>query len=154
MSVELPPSLLTLRELCSADADMHYFELLSNLTTAPVMAPDDFAATLADMQRRGSRVFVFVDDAAKRIAGTATLLVERKLIRGGSLVGHIEDVVVHPSYQGHRLGHRLIEHICSQAKLEGCYKVILDSNEANVTFYEKCGFFRKEIQLRRDLSSL
>jgi glucosamine-phosphate N-acetyltransferase len=148
MSEEGP---LSLRELGPADVDMHYFDLLKHLTAAPPLAADDFAAVLADMQRRGSRVFVIVDEAERRIAGTTTLLVERKLIRGGSLVGHIEDVVVHPQYQGRRLGQRLIEHACAQAKLEGCYKVILDSNESSAAFYEKCGFFRKELQMRRDL---
>ena len=29
----------------------------------------------------------------------------------------------------------------------GCYKVILDCNEDNVTFYEKCGLIKKEIQM-------
>ncbi len=29
----------------------------------------------------------------------------------------------------------------------GCYKVILDCAEANVSFYEKCGLTRKEVQM-------
>ena len=141
-----------LRELIAADADLHYFDLLKHLTTAPPISNDNFATVLGEMSQRGSRVFVIVDESdEKRIAGTATLLVERKLIRGGSLVGHIEDVVVHPAYQGRRLGQRLLEHTCEKAKESGCYKVILDSSEANCGFYEKCGFFKKEIQMRRDL---
>lgn len=142
---------LLIRELLVDDVDRQYFDLLRHLTHAPPLPPEEFASVLADMQRRGSRVFVVVDEAEQRIAGTATLLVERKLIRGGALVGHVEDVVVHPLYQGRRLGNRLMEHACAQAKSEGCYKVILDTSEGNAAFYEKCGFFRKELQMRKDL---
>ena len=140
-----------LRELTAADSELHYFDLLKHLTTAPPMPNDQFAAVLADMSQRGSKVYVVVDVAENRIAGTTTLLVERKLIRGGAFVGHVEDVVVHPSYQGRKLGQRLLEHACSQAKLLGCYKVILDSSAENCGFYEKCGFYKKEIQMRKDL---
>ena len=29
----------------------------------------------------------------------------------------------------------------------GCYKAILDCSEANIPFYEKCGFDKKGIQM-------
>jgi len=30
---------------------------------------------------------------------------------------------------------------------QGCYKIILDCNDKNVGFYQKCGFKQKEIQM-------
>lgn len=142
---------LIMRELLPTDVSLHYFDLLRQLTQAPELNGDEFETVLEDMIRQGSKIAVFVDEGKQRIAGSATLLVERKMIRGGARVGHIEDVVVHPDYQGKKLGFQLISHLCEVAKALGCYKVILDSDEANCGFYEKCGFFRKELQMRRDL---
>jgi glucosamine-phosphate N-acetyltransferase len=31
---------------------------------------------------------------------------------------------------------------------KGCYKVILDCSDSNVSFYEKCGFSKTEIMMR------
>ena len=44
---------------------------------------------------------------------------------------------------------RVIEHLLSHSRQQGCYKVILDCAEANVPFYEKCGFRKKEVQMVR-----
>lgn len=62
-------------------------------------------------------------------------------------VGHIEDVVTDASCRGKGFGKLLIEHLTALAKQRGCYKVILDAAEANVGFYEKCGYKRKELQM-------
>ena len=42
---------------------------------------------------------------------------------------------------------RLIDALIDASHAMGCYKVILDCAEKNVSFYEKCGLTRKEIQM-------
>ncbi|KAG2430433.1 hypothetical protein HXX76_009957 [Chlamydomonas incerta] len=79
------------------------------------------------------------------------MVVELKFIHGCSKVGHIEDVVVDPTYRGKRLGLKLVEALVEAARGDGCYKVILDCAEANVPFYEKAGLVRKEVQMVRYL---
>jgi glucosamine-phosphate N-acetyltransferase len=79
--------------------------------------------------------------------GAATLLIERKFLRGCGTAGHIEDVVVDAAARGRRLGARLVAAAADTARRAGCYKVILDCSEANVAFYEKCGLSRKEVQM-------
>ncbi len=81
------------------------------------------------------------------VIGTASLMLERKLLRGGALCGHIEDVVVCKSARGRGLGKKLVTHLVDIAKSKGCYKVILDCAENNVAFYERCGFTKKECQM-------
>jgi glucosamine-phosphate N-acetyltransferase len=78
---------------------------------------------------------------------TASLLIEPKFIRNLSAVGHIEDVVVDPTMRGKHLGKKLIEHLTAVAKKAGCYKVILDCNEENMLFYEKCGYTKKGVEM-------
>ena len=42
---------------------------------------------------------------------------------------------------------RVIEALIDLAGKAGCYKVILDCSEENATFYEKCGLYKKEVQM-------
>lgn len=38
----------------------------------------------------------------------------------------------------------MIDQLKAMAKTLGVYKVILDCNDSNIDFYEKCGFKKKE----------
>ncbi len=86
------------------------------------------------------------------IVGTITLLVEDKIIHNGSKVGHIEDVVIHSDYRKLGIGKLLIDHCLDLSKKIGCYKVILDCDEENIIFYEKCGFKTKGVCMRYDIN--
>lgn len=86
-----------------------------------------------------------------RVVGAATLLLERKFIRGAGLAGHVEDVVVDASLRGRGVGRRLLAELVERARAAGAYKVILDCSEANGGFYASCGFKRKETQYARYL---
>jgi glucosamine-phosphate N-acetyltransferase len=74
-----------------------------------------------------------------------------KVLHGGASMGQIEDVVVLPEYRGSGFGKMIIDALIERARERGCYKVILNCSDANVKFYEKCGFIRKENQMRIDL---
>lgn len=86
-----------------------------------------------------------------RVVGTASIFIEMKLM--GHPVGHIEDVVVEENVERHGVGRALINRCVKRAKeVYECYKVILDCADHNVGFYEKCGFHKKEVCMRLDLS--
>lgn len=89
------------------------------------------------------------------IVATATLFVEQKFIRNGGKAAHVEDVVVdnstrgaqrlfytvcHFTCEGQGVGKAIIKKLVRIAKKMGCYKVILDCDDKNVQFYQKCGF--------------
>ena len=46
------------------------------------------------------KVWVYEDIVCKKIVGTVTIMYEQKLLFGGCVVGHIEDVCVHADYRG------------------------------------------------------
>lgn len=52
------------------------------------------------------QIFVVEETNEKKIVATATLLLERKFIRGCGVAGHVEDVVVDESVRGQKLGLR------------------------------------------------
>lgn len=95
--------------------------------------------------------WVYVAAEKEKIFGVATLLVEKKFLRCGGIVGHIEDVAVHPDHQGKGIGKQLVQQLCEEAKKIGCYKVILDCESKNIPFYEKLGFQLNDNHMRLDL---
>ena len=60
-------------------------------------------------------------------------------------MGHIEDIVVCDSMRGKGMGKWIIKQLVHAGQQLGAYKIILDSAEHNVAFYEKCDFKRKSI---------
>jgi len=84
----------------------------------------------------------------QKIVGTTTLLIEKKFIHDGGLVGHIEDVVVSKDYQGKNIGKKLLLASLDHAKKIGCYKTILDCTDDLIPFYEKIGFKKHSSSMR------
>ena len=86
-----------------------------------------------------------------RVIGTATILVENKLLHYGSCVGHIEDVVVDKNSRLSGVGKELVKACVDFGRYKKCYKAILDCSKENIPFYENCGFTFSENCMRIDL---
>lgn len=85
------------------------------------------------------------------VIATGSLFIERKFIHKGGKVAHMEDLVIHEDFQGRGVGSTFIQYLEHQAAQEGCYKVILDCADKNVDFYLKCGYYKHEHQMRKNL---
>jgi glucosamine-phosphate N-acetyltransferase len=145
-------SLSDIRELDDADVHRGYFDLLRQLTVAPDVAPEEFSLQLRRIRETAMIHIVCIDDLDRgAVVACGTIVLEPKLSRGCSWVGHIEDIVVHKDYQGMGLGKRIISHLVAMGRRRGCYKLILDADPRNAGFYEKCGFRKNEVQFRMDL---
>lgn len=141
---------VVLRPLSVGDLDRSFFALLSQLTKAPALPRDAFAAYLAALDANPDQVVLVAEadgGGSGALLGTASVLIERKALRGGGKVGHVEDVVVDAAARGASLGKALIDRLAAICEERGCYKVILDCDENNVEFYERCGFERKGVQM-------
>lgn len=139
---------IRIRMLFGSDLTNGFLEVLSALSEVN-LSVNDAGEVLRERLRTGIQTFVAL--AGDRVVGTASLLMEKKFIHGGSYVGHIEDVAVHRDFQGLGIGKSLIHRIQQEARNAGCYKVILNCKENNVPFYERLGFRRNEIEMRFDL---
>ena len=93
-------------------------------------------------------VIVAVDNDV--VIGTGSIIIERKFLRGGGIVGHIEDVVVRKECEGTGIGMKLILSLLEYAKRKKCYKTILDCNDDVKPFYEKIGFRYESNCMRYD----
>jgi len=88
--------------------------------------------------------------AGEKILAVASLITINKILRSGSRMGLIEDVAVSSEARGLGLGKLLIKDLLSIGEELGCYKVILNCSDENVKFYEKCGMYLAENQMRWD----
>lgn len=92
-------------------------------------------------------IVVEVDD---RVVGVSSMITINKLIRSGNRIALIEDVAVDKSSTGMGIGSIMIEYLQKLAVERNCYKTILNCSKKNVGFYERLGFYKKEIQMRWD----
>ena len=88
--------------------------------------------------------FGFVAVNNETIIGFASIHIIEKLNRRSCL---IEDVVVDKNERGKGIGKLLIEHLINFSKSKSCDKIILNSKESNISFYNKLGFVQNEIQM-------
>ena len=133
------------------DFHKNHLQLLSQLTTVGEINEEQYYQQFNLLNSDSYFICVIENRDENTIVGSATLLVENKLIHNCGKVGHIEDVVIDSKYRGYGLGKIIIEKLVEKAKEKNCYKVILDCSLENIPFYEKCGFRKIEFEMRHDL---
>lgn len=119
-------------------------KLYQQLTKCPTISDSQLREFLSSLND-SHRIYVMLDK--NEPIGLGTLLIERKLIRGISKVGHIEDIVISKNYRNQGLGKKMIDFLVQSAKEDGCYKVLLNCAAYNIGFYEKCGFKHKNVEM-------
>lgn len=139
---------MDIRPLFAPDIDEDFLTTLNTLSVVN-LSVEEAKKVYQDRISRNVRTVIAVVNG--RVVGTATLLLERKFIHKGGMAGHIEDVAVHPTFQGQGIGKALIDHLVELARSRGCYKVVLDCQDQLQEFYSKCGFTRAQLQMRIDL---
>lgn len=86
---------------------------------------------------------LYVAEIEGLIVGTFALLIMENLAHSGAPSGIVEDVVVHPQWQGQGIGKAMMQFAMQKCSQAGCYKLCLSSNlkrAAAHRFYESLGF--------------
>lgn len=84
-------------------------------------------------------------DSSGEVVGTYALLIMHNLAHQGTPSAIVEDVVVSAERQGQGIGQQMMQHAQQQARVAGCYKLVLSSNQKRErahAFYESLGFHR------------
>lgn len=115
---------------------------------------DDEDRVLSFRMKRaiGAEVTMFVAREGGIIVGTASVIIEPKLIHGGSYAGHLEDVSVAETHWRKGVASSLIERVIAYCREKGCYKITLDCDAVYAPLYEKLGFRYDCLAMRMDLS--
>ncbi|KAK4332041.1 Glucosamine 6-phosphate N-acetyltransferase [Rhodotorula toruloides] len=148
------PAGLSLSPLASSDYSRGHLDLLAHLTSSPDVGKQTWSTRFDEMRAVNAVQLtylpvVIVEDGSDRLVGQATVVVERKFLRGAGLVGHVEDVVVDPKMQGKKLGLKLLEVVTALSERVGAYKTILDCDPKNEAFYVKCGYENKGCEMAK-----
>jgi len=139
---------LRIRPLEEADFAKGFLEALGSLSDVglnPAEAADIWR------QRTAAGIHSIVAEVDGRVVGTASLIVEKKYIHRGGLVGHIEDVAVHADHWRKGIGTALVDQLTRLAESLNCYKVILNCLDHLVPFYVRLGYKRHDSGLRCNL---
>src|SRR5580700_3686865 len=99
---------MLIRALQPSDFSNGFLETLGNLS--PVDLTPEEASEIWD-RRSAAGIRTVVAEVDARVVGTASLIVEQKFIHHGGLVGHIEDVAVHPDFGRRGIGKAVVEHL-------------------------------------------
>lgn len=134
------------RNLQKNDFNLGYLDLLSQLTEVNKnnISFEKFS-NFIDKLGENHKIIIIINN--NKIIATGTLLIENKIIHSISKVGHIEDIVVDSNSKGLGIGKQIVNYLTNLAKENNCYKVILNCNDDNIGFYQKCGYQKKETQM-------
>lgn len=143
-------SKLELREFNIHDLKKGFIETLSTFR-GQINLSEKEISELMD-KRSQSNIVTYVGLIDNKVIATASILYEQKLIHDGKIVAHIEDVCVHTNHRGNGYGQKLVGYLIKEAlNVDNCYKIILDTKESEVHFYEKVGFKKESIVMRLNL---
>jgi len=123
-----------------------YIDLLKQLTVVKDMTFNEYNEHL-DKINKCSNIHIFNIVVNNKVVGTGTLMIEYKFIHGMKSVGHIEDIIIDNNFRGMNYGKIIVNHLIKIAKNNDCYKVILNCSPELRTFYEKCGFINKNMEM-------
>lgn len=122
------------------------FNLLKQLTDSPVIDREKFITIINNLPENHNIYVYILDD---KIVGMITIFTEQKLIHNARCVAHIEDLVVDKNYLNKGIAKQLINYCLNSIDTEKYYKIILNCSENLISFYEKFGFDKKNIQMSK-----
>jgi glucosamine-phosphate N-acetyltransferase len=145
----------TIRRVEASDYELGALESLKTLTTVGEISKQEFTnlinqwdtLKLSNGTHHIYNTLVIIEKQTNRVVAIGSIFIEEKLIHKCGLVGHIEDISVLGNQQGKQLGKNLITELIKVGKDSGAYKIILDCDEKNVGFYEKCGLNRAGVEM-------
>ena len=120
-----------------------YFSLMNQLSNVEKnnISKESFD-NFVDNLNKDHQIKVIRYKYTNQIVGSITIFKENKIIHNMGKVAHIEDLVVDEAVRNCGLGKKLLD--IAKKESEDCYKIILDCNNENIGFYEKCGFQLKD----------
>lgn len=131
---------MSFRLIEEGDYDKGIFSLYSQLSHGRECTRQYFNSFVESLNTNHN-IYVLEED--NKIIVCATFVIESKLIRGGSRIMHIEDIVVDKYNRGRGLGLEIVKLLVEKSKTMGCYKAILNCADEYIDFYKKNGFTAK-----------
>jgi len=147
---EINGTIFEIDNLSKTDFNTNYLSLLSQLSVIDTQGITfDTFYKFVDKLNSNHIIKIIKNKNTKKIVGTVTILIEEKLLHNNGRVGHIEDLVIDESMRGCGLGKKILDIAKNECK--NCYKIILNCNDNNIDFYNKCGYMISGSQMRNNI---
>ena len=124
--------------------DYNSYLVLINEFRKTNFTKDQFIKTLESINKNS---VIWVIEKDNELIATGTIIYEEKFIFNISKVGHIEDICVKEKFRMNNFGKIIVNYLIEQARINKCYKVVLECGEQNIIFYTKCGFEQRGVQM-------
>ncbi|KAH7409679.1 glucosamine 6-phosphate N-acetyltransferase-like protein [Cadophora sp. MPI-SDFR-AT-0126] len=137
-----------LRSLRRSDHESGFLGCLQILTKVGSISEAAWNERYDWMATKGEGTYyIVVIEYQDKVAGTGSVIVERKFVQNLGLVGLIKDLAIAKDHQGKDLGKKLLEALRFIAEEVGCYKCILNCMPNNVGFYARCGYEQSGLEM-------
>lgn len=129
---------------------INYLSLLSELTLSNYIENSLFLKNIERIHEFGIIIIGYIGDPLNddfNIISSGTIFIEPKIIREGKNVGHIEDIIVSKFYRKNGVSQTILNMLKQYARVNNCYKVILDCDDNVKNVYIKNGFQIKGLHM-------
>ena len=150
---------MNLSDLRIREADSHDIPAILELYRAAWAADEEaFTAEEAEAHfalfKKYPSFRIFVGVYGRIVVGTYELMIMDNMAKRGRRSGIVEDVAVHPEYQGQGIGRAMMQHALAECRKASCYKLSLSSNLKRTDahrFYDSLGFTRHGYSFEMEL---
>lgn len=141
-------SYIIIRNITLSDYYDGYFDLMYQLTNYKYdVSYNEFQKYLNDNNRSNCQIVVAYLPKKSKIIGAGTIFKISKL--HNNPIGQIEDLIIDKEYRGNSYGRQIIQRLVKIGYEDfGCYKIVLNTLEENVSFYDKCSFSKVGHQMK------
>tara|TARA_B110000285_G_C14973829_1_gene537939 strand:- start:232 stop:672 length:441 start_codon:yes stop_codon:yes gene_type:complete len=129
--------------------DYYYLDFIFQFTNYHYnCSPENFKKYLLNMQQNKlGKIILLKEKESNKIIGAGTILILHKI--HNNPIGEIHDVFIDEEYRKLGLGKKIIDYLTNIGLNDFyCYKIILNSVDHNISFYEKCDFQKVGNEMR------
>lgn len=118
-----------------------YLEIIKEFKDEDIIQKEKFLEFLPDNQK------IYLLEIDNNIIGTGTIIYENKIYHSQKKVAHVEDIIILKKFQKKGYGKILLDELIKKSKENNCYKIILNCSKNLISFYQKCGFQLKNVEM-------
>ena len=134
-----------IKKLEDNNINVYYYSLLNQLSKCSEDYNEE--KLKKSFKKLSENNFIYILEVNYKIVGTISIIIEQKLLRNGSKVGHIEDFVIDKHYGSKEYGSELLNFAVKFCQDNSCYKCILNCSEEMEKFYKRFNFENKNVEM-------
>lgn len=135
-----------IRSIILSDYYHGYLDLMHQLTNYKYDVSYNEFQKYLNCNKNNCQIIVAYSPKNSQVIGAGTIFKINKL--HNNPIGQIEDLIIDKEFRGNNYGKKIVQRLVKIGYEDfGCYKVVLNTSEENVPFYDKCSFSKAGYQM-------